>query len=108
MISASALCLTRALKSDNQKALVLASALLIPFKPSLVTAIHTVLTEATFYQRVSQDPGLRGVHALHAASSVVGCALFVADGMLPDTPFIHAAWHLAAAVGVATYSKLLE
>ncbi|KAI5080876.1 hypothetical protein GOP47_0004059 [Adiantum capillus-veneris] len=119
MISTSALCLTRALqkqKRDEQtkvngpNGLILASAVMLPFKPSLVTAIHIGLTEASFYHQMSKKEKNGGgtLRRVHALSSILGCALFVADGLLPDVPFIHAAWHLAAAVGVATYTKLLH
>lgn len=47
-------------------------------------------------------------HDMHKMSSLLGAALFIADDALPQTPFLHAAWHLAAAVGVATCNKLLE
>lgn len=55
-----------------------------------------------------ENPKLRRAHALHTASSLVGGALFVADDMFPDTPYIHAAWHLAAAVGIMTINKLID
>jgi len=57
---------------------------------------------------VIENPKLRGAHALHTASSLVGGALFVADDVFPDTPYIHAAWHLAAAVGVMTINTLID
>lgn len=47
-------------------------------------------------------------HNLHTMSSLLGGALFIADDMFPGTPYVHAAWHLAAAVGVGTCNKLLE
>jgi len=57
---------------------------------------------------VIENPKLRGAHALHAASSLVGGALFIADDVFPDAPYIHAAWHLAAAVGVMTINTLID
>jgi hypothetical protein len=39
---------------------------------------------------------------------VIGGAFFVADDIYPNTPYIHAAQHVAAAVGVATLNTLLE
>jgi len=47
-------------------------------------------------------------HTVHKMSSLLGCMLFVADDLFPKTPYLHAAWHLAAAVGVGTCNKLLE
>ena len=61
-----------------------------------------------FAKRALKDPQLRMAHNVHKASSLVGGMLFVADDVFPETPFIHAAWHLAAAVGVGTCNKLLE
>jgi hypothetical protein len=46
-------------------------------------------------------------HNLHKMSSLLGGALFIADDCFPETPYIHAAWHLAAALGTATCNKLL-
>lgn len=47
-------------------------------------------------------------HNVHKMSSLLGGALFIADDVFPETPFLHAGWHLAAAVGVSTCNKLLE
>lgn len=108
MIATSTLFLSRALRKDESKALYVASALCLPFQPILITAIHIGLMEVTFAQRAQMEPRLKKAHSLHAAASVVGCALFVADDVFPDAPFLHAAWHLTAAVGLATCNKLLE
>lgn len=72
---------------------------------------YTMIATATvvaFAKRALKDPQLRMAHNVHKASSLVGGMLFVADDVFPETPFIHAAWHLAAAVGVGTCNKLLE
>lgn len=66
------------------------------------------VSQAEFSQRVKNEPQLRRAHSLHKLSSVLGGVLFVADDVMPQTPYIHAAWHLAAALGVATCTKLLE
>jgi len=108
MIATTAVCLSTALRNDNPKLLVAASAVLLPFQPLLVSAIHTGIMEVTFAKRVVSEPELRKVHHLHTASSVVGAAFFIADELFPRTPYLHAAWHLAAAVGVATCNKLLK
>lgn len=63
--------------------------------------------QVVFAKRALEDPELRTAHNVHKMSSVVGGALFIADDVFPDTPFLHAAWHLAAAVGVGTCNKLL-
>ncbi|CAM6099813.1 unnamed protein product [Calypogeia fissa] len=108
MIAFASLCLNSAIRGDRPKGLMLASALLIPIQPTLVTVLHTGMMQATFSQRVTNEPKLRGAHRLHQLSSVIGGVLFVADDVMPKTPYIHAAWHLAAALGVATCTKLLE
>lgn len=61
-----------------------------------------------FAKRALKDPDLRMAHNLHKMSSLLGGVLFIADDFFPSTPFIHAGWHLAAAVGVGTCNKLLE
>ncbi|KAL9246279.1 hypothetical protein vseg_019835 [Gypsophila vaccaria] len=108
MIATSTVFLSRALTSDNPKYLMAASALCLPFQPLMVSVVHTGLMEVAFAKRALKDPELRMAHNLHKASSLLGGALFVADDVFPNTPFLHAAWHLAAAVGVGTCNKLLK
>ncbi|KAG0582696.1 hypothetical protein M758_3G079000 [Ceratodon purpureus] len=112
MIATSTLCMSSAvvLNKDNKqsKALILASIAMLPFQPLLVAAIHTSIVEAEFARKAFENPKLRGAHAVHTATSLIGGALFVADDIFPDTPFIHAAWHCAAAVGVMTINSLIE
>jgi hypothetical protein len=40
-------CLSRALSNENPRLLMAASALLLPFKPLMVSAVHTGLMEAS-------------------------------------------------------------
>ncbi|CAK9210692.1 unnamed protein product [Sphagnum jensenii] len=110
MIAASTLCLSTAIKRECNfsRMLILSSAMAIPFQPLLVTALHTSLMEATFARKVLEQPRLRKAYTWHTASTLIGGALFVADDIYPNTPYIHAAWHIAAAVGVATLNSLLE
>lgn len=108
MIATATVCLSRALKDDNPKMLMAASAFLLPFRPLTVSAVHTGMMEVLFAKRASKDPDLKMVHNVHKMSSLLGGVLFIADDVFPRTPFIHAAWHLAAAVGVSTCNKLLE
>eukprot|EP01018_Ginkgo_biloba_P006029 Gb_39163 [translate_table: standard] len=108
MIATTTVCLSRALRNDNPRMLLAASAVLLPFQPLIVSAVHTGLMEVAFARRVVLEPELKKAHNLHTASSVVGGALFIADDLFPQTPYLHAAWHLAAVVGVATCNKLLE
>lgn len=108
MIATTTLCLSRALRNENPRLLMAASALLLPFQPLMVSAVHTGLMEVSFARRASIEPGLRMAHNLHKMSSLLGGALFIADDCFPETPYIHAAWHLAAAIGIGTCNKLLE
>lgn len=108
MIATATVCLSRALNNENPKLLLAASAVVLPIQPLMVSAVHTGLMEVAFAKRALQDPDLRMVHNVHKMSSLLGGVLFIADDVFPRTPFIHAAWHLAAAVVVGTCNKLLE
>ncbi|XP_051145422.1 uncharacterized protein LOC127261219 [Andrographis paniculata] len=108
MIAMATVCLSRALRNDNSKMLMTASALMLPVQPLMVSAVHTGLMEVEFAKRALEEPNLRMAHSVHQMSSLVGGALFIADDVFPETPFLHAGWHLAAAVGVGTCNKLLE
>ncbi|GAB2279981.1 hypothetical protein Dimus_014618 [Dionaea muscipula] len=110
MIAAASMCLSRAALENESpcKLLMAASALCLPFQPLVVSVVHTGMMEVAFAKRAMENPELRMSHKMHKLSWLLGGILFVAEDMLPTTPFIHAAWHLAAAVGVATCNKLLE
>lgn len=108
MIATSTVCLTRALRNENSKFLMATSALLLPVQPLMVSAVHTGLMEVAFAKRAVEDPKLRATHNVHRMSSLAGGALFIIEDYFPETPYLHAAWHLAAAVGVGTCNKLLE
>lgn len=108
MISTATICLSKALGNESPKSLMMASALFLPIQPFMVSAVHTGLMEMTFARRASEKPELKTAHNLHAVSSLVAGAFFIADDCFPETPYIHAAWHLAAALSTATCNKLLE
>ncbi|GLT94433.1 hypothetical protein SLE2022_121740 [Rubroshorea leprosula] len=108
MIATATVCLSRALRNENPKLLMAASALLLPVQPLMVSAVHTGLMEVAFAKRALNNPDLRMAHTVHKMSSLLGGVFFIADDVFPQTPFLHAAWHLAAAVGVGTCNKLLE
>ncbi|XP_020250271.1 uncharacterized protein LOC109827671 isoform X2 [Asparagus officinalis] len=108
MIAATTLCLSGALRDENPRLLMAASTFLLPIQPLMVSAVHTGMMEVAFARRASTKPELKMAHNLHAVSSLLGGALFIADDCFPQTPYLHAAWHLAAAVGVGTCNKLLE
>ncbi|KAI4313772.1 hypothetical protein L6164_026727 [Bauhinia variegata] len=108
MIATATVCLSRALRNENPRLLMAATAVCLPVNPLMVSVIHTGMMEVAFAKRALKDPDLRMAHNVHKMSSLVGGMLFIADDLFPKTPFIHAAWHLAAAVGVGTCNKLLE
>ncbi|KAL8463644.1 hypothetical protein ACS0TY_034337 [Phlomoides rotata] len=108
MIATATVCLSRALRNENPKLLMAASAFVLPIQPLMVSAVHTGMMEVVFAKRAFEDPDLRMAHNVHKMSSLLGGALFIADDLLPQTPFLHAGWHLAAALGVGTCNKLLH
>ncbi|KAK7310098.1 hypothetical protein RJT34_07363 [Clitoria ternatea] len=108
MIATATLCLSNALRTENPKLLMAASAAVLPVNPMMVSVIHTGMMEVAFAKRALEDPDLRMAHTVHKMSSLLGGMLFIADDLFPKTPYLHAGWHLAAAVGVGTCNKLLE
>ncbi|CAA0831255.1 Unknown protein [Striga hermonthica] len=107
MIATATVCLSRAIRNENPKLLMAASAFFLPIQPLMVSAVHTGMMEVAFAKRAFEDPELRMAHNVHKMSSLLGGALFIADDLFPQTPFLHAAWHLAAVIGVSTCNKLL-
>ncbi|GER37337.1 F15H11.13 protein [Striga asiatica] len=107
MIATATVCLSRAIRNENPKLLMAASAFFLPIQPLMVSAVHTGMMEVAFAKRAFEDPELRMAHNVHKMSSLLGGALFIADDLFPETPFLHAGWHLAAAIGVSTCNKLL-
>ncbi|CAN7127617.1 unnamed protein product, partial [Brassica rapa subsp. narinosa] len=103
MIATTTVCLSRALRNENPKFLMAASALVLPFQPLMVSAVHTGMMEVAFAKRSLKDPDLKTAHNVHKMSSLLGGALFIADDFFPETQFLHAGWHLAAAIGVGTF-----
>ncbi|CAI8605492.1 unnamed protein product [Vicia faba] len=108
MIATTTVCLSRALRNENPKLLMAASAAFLPVNPLMVSVIHTGMMEVAFAKRALKNPDLRMAHTIHKMSSLMGGILFIADDLFPKTPYLHAGWHLAAAVGVGTCNKLLE
>ncbi|XP_076905300.1 uncharacterized protein LOC143561025 isoform X1 [Bidens hawaiensis] len=108
MIAAATVCLSRALSDENPKLLMAASALCLPIQPLMVSAVHTGMMEVAFARRAVKNPELKLVHNVHKMSVLLGGAFFVADDLFPEIPYLHAGWHLAAAIGVGACSKLLE
>lgn len=108
MIATATVCLSRALSDENPKLLMAASALCLPIQPLMVSAVHTGMMEVAFARRVVKDHELKLAHNVHKMSALLGGAFFVADDLFPEIPYLHAGWHLAAAIGVSACNKLLE
>ncbi|KAK1419864.1 hypothetical protein QVD17_29257 [Tagetes erecta] len=108
MIATATVCLSRALRDENPKLLMAASALCLPIQPLMVSIVHTGMMEVAFARRAVKDPELKPVHNVHKMSALLGGAFFVADDLFPEIPYLHAGWHLAAAIGVSACNKLLE
>ncbi|KAJ0725037.1 hypothetical protein HanPI659440_Chr12g0454301 [Helianthus annuus] len=108
MIATATVCLSRALRDENPKLLMAASALCLPIQPLIVSLVHTGMMEVAFARRAVKDPDLKPLHNVHKLSALLGGAFFVADDLFPETPYLHAGWHLAAAIGVSACNKLLE
>ncbi|MFS7993039.1 hypothetical protein Hanom_Chr12g01089371 [Helianthus anomalus] len=108
MIATATVCLSRALRDENPKLLMAASALCLPIQPLIVSLVHTGMMEVVFARRAVKDPDLKPLHNVHKLSALLGGAFFVADDLFPETPYLHAGWHLAAAIGVSACNKLLE
>ena len=78
------------------------------FNPVKLISFILFFAKVTFARRALAEPQLRRAHTLHTISALVGCAFFIADDVFPETPYLHAAWHVAAAIGTATCMKLLQ
>ena len=63
--------------------------------------------QAEFARRAHETPSLRRAHRAHMASAALGAACFALEDAFPTAPFIHTAWHLLSAVGVATTGALV-
>ncbi|KAJ4974757.1 hypothetical protein NE237_007931 [Protea cynaroides] len=72
MIATATVCLSRALRNENPKLLMTASAVFLPFKPFMVSVVHTGLMEVAFAERALKEPDLRMAHNLHKISSLSG------------------------------------
>ncbi|OEL13629.1 hypothetical protein BAE44_0025352, partial [Dichanthelium oligosanthes] len=101
MIATTTLCLSRALRNENPRLLMAASAFLLPFQPLMVSAVHTGMMEnnlfgnqsipkcqVSFARRVSIEPEPRMAHNVHRMSSLLGGALFIDDDCFPETPYM--------------------
>ncbi|CAN7087583.1 unnamed protein product [Brassica oleracea var. botrytis] len=78
-------CLSRALREENPKFLMAASALALPFQPLL-------------------DPDLKTAHNVHARSGT----MWAGPDNVHKMSRLLVGWHLAAAIGVGTCNKLLQ
>ncbi|KAJ8747790.1 hypothetical protein K2173_002188 [Erythroxylum novogranatense] len=83
MIATATMCLSGALRNENPKLLMAASAALLPIQPLMVSAVHTGMMEVAFAKRALVEPELRVAHQVHKMSSMLGGVLFIADDMFP-------------------------
>ncbi|KAE8710284.1 hypothetical protein F3Y22_tig00110325pilonHSYRG00124 [Hibiscus syriacus] len=80
----------------------------LPVQPLMVFSCSHRNDGGSICKQSIERARIKDGHNVHKMSSLLGGVLFIADDVFHRTPFIHAAWHLAAAVGVATCNKLLE
>lgn len=65
--------------------------------------------QVNFAKRSFAEPDrYQKAHRMHAASTVLGGMCFLAEEVYPDVPFVHATWHVAAALAVYTCNALLK
>lgn len=107
LIAASSAMLTRALYPNQPAAVTAASLAATPFRPFLVSTVHTLAMEVAFLRRALRDPALRPAQRMHSAAAAAGMALFFAEDARPHTPFIHAGWHCLSAVATGAIHSLL-
>jgi hypothetical protein len=97
-------------KSGNVLATLLqvASIASVPLHPLASAGAHGAACEAVFFGRArGGGVSLRRDYARHVALSVVASALFVGEEIVPEVPFIHAIWHVGAAVALAGFEAAL-
>ena len=88
-------------------AIALASILLVPFQPLLVSGASMVATNALFLRAAVLSTALRGRYARHCCYLASGLAAYFLDDELPDTPGLHAAWHVLSARAVFLGHRLV-
>ena len=80
----------------------------VPLHPLASAGAHGAACEAVFFGRArAGGVSLRRDYARHVALSVVASALFVGEEIVPEVPFIHAIWHVGAAVALAGFEAAL-
>eukprot|EP00899_Mesostigma_viride_P020484 jgi/Mesvir1/28437/Mv15861-RA.1 len=62
--------------------------------PMAVLLVHGGLMEHELAKRVARDPSLRRQQRLHWVTGVMGFIAGVAEEGMPETPFLHATWHV--------------
>lgn len=108
MIAASSAMLTRALY-PNQPGIVTAASLLVtPFRPFMVSTLHTMAMELAFLRRAADDLSLRGAQRFHSAAALAGMALFFLEDAQPHIPMVHCSWHMCSAGATNAIHALLE
>jgi hypothetical protein len=81
----------------------LLSALTVAAHPLAATVLHGLGAEVSFAATARALPALQPAHRLHMGLLAVAGGLFLAEEVWPRAPLLHAAWHTAAALTVASY-----
>ena len=88
-------------------AVALATALMVPFQPLLVSGASIVAINALFLRAAVLDTALRVRYCRHCCYLAAGFAAYFLDDELPDTPGLHAAWHVLSARAVFLGHRLV-
>lgn len=79
----------------------------LPLEPLAISGANMALMEVLFLRHAKHKPELRGAHRAHMSAVGIGGALFILEEVFPETPYIHAAWHCMAALGIHCANQML-
>jgi len=87
-----------------------ASALVIPFKPFVLSTVHTLVMQGEFLRQAAVHKSVRPHLRRHAVATCLSGVAFAVEDMLLEKGFghVHAIWHCLAAAGVVTSGALIE
>ena len=74
-----------------------ASLALLPLQPTLVAGANIASIQGQLLRRALLRPALRQAALRQAALAAVGFSSYFLDDHLPETPGLHAVWHLCSA-----------
>lgn len=107
-IAVTATALTRATYQNVPPWVTGLSYCLVPFEPFKLSLLNSLAGEWAFWRRAHRRKNMRPAWRMHTLSSVAGLGFFGLEELLPNVPYIHAGWHVLAAVAAATAGSLLE